>query len=70
MAPQVNRKQRNTRRYLRFDERIELLYTTRDKEYIPMGSRKWFWATFRALRESGWDHWKAWDFTVWALEEG
>ena len=65
----MNRKQTRKRRYLTRSQRIELLYRQRDRAYIPRGDRTWFWTTFRALRASGWDYGKAWDFTVWALEE-
>lgn len=48
--------------------RLYLLGKTRHRQYIARSEAKWFWSTFRALRQSGWDYRKAWDFTVWALE--
>ena len=50
-------------------ERLFQLGKTRERRYIARSEAKWFWATFRALRQSGWDYRKAWDFTVWALED-
>ena len=48
--------------------RLYLLGKTRHRQYIARSEAKWFWSTFRTLRQSGWDYRKAWDFTVWALE--
>ena len=51
------------------ERRLHQLGATRERKYIARAEAKWFWHTFRQLRQTGWDYKKAWDFTVWALEE-
>lgn len=60
MASQVVQKRRR---------RLYQLGATRDRKYIARAEARWFWDTFKKLKATGWDYMKAWDMTVWALEE-
>ena len=47
---------------------LHKLRSTQDKQWIPYKDRRWFWKTFKVLKDSGWPYSKAWDMACWTLE--